>query len=318
MAIIEQLTPEQEAYLPVFRQEILDIAFGGGRADRDKLQAAMNDAYACIGKAPPRLVICESPKQAMLLMAVLKHTNIPLDDSEGIEITEQMKGQIKGQSIWNSSFLWGSQDLYWIAWGKFAEHIGVQLEQETSRSLDIMWRISCQCEWWWPYDGICFASERPTSTSWDDRTQLHNETGYAVQYADGYGFCSWHGVRVPEKWIFETDNVDPAEILQVVNVEQRAAGAAIIGWPRMLSALDSKTIDEHENPRIGSLIELTLPGLDTPGRFLKAECPRNGTIVEGVPYVSDIDGLPIETAIAAQAWRIGDPQSEYVISPRRT
>jgi len=41
-------------------------------------------------------------------------------------------------------------------------------------------------------------------------------------------------------------------------------------------------------------------------------------IVEGVPRVSDIDGLPIDTALAAQAWRIGDPLSEYVHPPMRT
>lgn len=46
--------------------------------------------------------------------------------------------------------------------------------------------------------------------------------------------------------------------------------------------------------------------------------PRNGLICEGVPHVSDIDGLPIETAIAAQAWRIGDPASEFEIPPVRT
>jgi len=47
-------------------------------------------------------------------------------------------------------------------------------------------------------------------------------------------------------------------------------------------------------------------------------CPRNGEIFEGVPFVSDIDGLPINTALAAQAWRIGDPQSEYQHNPVRT
>jgi hypothetical protein len=86
----------------------------------------------------------------------------------------------------------------------------------------------------------------------------------------------------------------------------------------MLSVLQAKTINDSGSDDVGALIELTLPGLAEPGRFLKARCPRNGLIVEGVPRVSEIDGLPIETAIAAQAWRIGDPQSEYVHPPQRT
>ena len=95
------------------------------------------------------------------------------------------------------------------------------------------------------------------------------------------------------------------------NVELRAAGAAIIGWPRMVKHLKRKVIDGDPETDLGALIELTLPGLSEPGRFLQAICPRNGIIVEGVPYVSDIDQLPINTVIAAQAWRDGLPTSEY-------
>jgi hypothetical protein len=86
----------------------------------------------------------------------------------------------------------------------------------------------------------------------------------------------------------------------------------------MLSVLKAKVIDDSGSDDIGQLIELTLPGLKTPGRFLKARCPRNGIICEGVPRVSDIDNLPINTALHAQAWRIGDPLSEYIHPNRRT
>jgi hypothetical protein len=152
----------------------------------------------------------------------------------------------------------------------------------------------------------------------DDQNRLHSEVGPALEYRDGFAIHAWHGVPVPAHWIENRKTIDPAEIIKAPNAEQRAAGAAIVGWPRMLAVLKSKTIDRHGNPEIGELIELTLPGLREPGRFLKAVCPRNGLIVEGVPRVSDIDNLPIETAIAAQAWRIGDPQSEFQIPPRRT
>lgn len=86
----------------------------------------------------------------------------------------------------------------------------------------------------------------------------------------------------------------------------------------MVSALKRKIIDGNPDSDMGALIELTLPGLREPGRFLQAVCPRNGTIVEGIPRVSDIDGLPINTVIAAQAWRVGDPQSEYEHPTKRS
>jgi len=160
--------------------------------------------------------------------------------------------------------------------------------------------------------------DRVREVHFDDQKRLHSETGMACRYSDGWGVHCWHGTHVPADWIENTDSIDPADIIKCENVEQRAAGAAIVGWPKMLTVLDERVIDDSGNDDIGQLIELTLPGLSEPGRFLKAKCPRNGIIVEGVPRVSDIDNKPIETALAAQAWRIGDPQSEYQHPEKRT
>ena len=165
---------------------------------------------------------------------------------------------------------------------------------------------------------FCIISDRPELLTVDDQNRPHNEVGPFCRWRDGSSLYSWHGARVPARWIESREELDPAEVLREQNVELRAAGAAIVGWPKMLSVLKAKVINDSGSPDIGQLIEVKLPGLPKPGRFLKAHCPRNGTIVEGVPYVSDIDNLPIDTAIAAQAWRIGDPQSEYAHPPART
>jgi hypothetical protein len=168
------------------------------------------------------------------------------------------------------------------------------------------------------HEEFCMVSDFPESLQVDEQGRPHCETGPSHRWRDGWSLYHWHGVRVPAHWIENRDTLDPAEVLKAQNVEQRAAGAAIVGWPKMASKLKRKIIDGDPNTDIGALIELTLPGLREPGRFLQAVCPRNGTIVEGIPRVSDIDGLPIETVIAAQAWRVGDPQSEYEHPPVRT
>jgi hypothetical protein len=174
------------------------------------------------------------------------------------------------------------------------------------------------CGWVWWHENVLAISDRPEIICRDEIGRLHCETGPAIKYRDGWSIYSWHGVTVPAHWIENKTTLNPAEVLKCENVEQRAAGAAIVGWPKMLSVLRVKVINDSGSPDIGQLIELTLPGLQEPGRFLKAQCPRNGIIVEGVPRVSDIDNLPIETALAAQAWRIGDPLSEYVHPTIRT
>ena len=161
------------------------------------------------------------------------------------------------------------------------------------------------------HDEFCLVSDFPEVILKDDQNRPHCETGPSHHWRDGWSLYHWHGTRVPAHWIEHRDTLDPSEVLKQSNVELRAAGAAIIGWPRMAERLDRKIVDGDPDSDIGALIELTLPGLPEPGRFLQAVCVRNGPIVEGVPRISDIDGLPIETAISAQAWRVGLTQSEY-------
>ncbi len=179
-------------------------------------------------------------------------------------------------------------------------------------------KLTEQVSWMHPGRDIVYASDRPTIINQDDNGVLHCDNGPAMAWTNGDAIYAWHGITVPEHWIKDKENLSPSEVISCEDIEKRAAGAEIVGWPKMFSVLDARIIDDSGSSDVGQLIELTLPGLDEPGRFLKAVCPRNGFIVEGVPYISDIDNLPIETALAAQAWRIGDPQSEYIHPPKRT
>ena len=189
---------------------------------------------------------------------------------------------------------------------------------DETKALGGLWQLCQTAGWIYPYEGVCVATERPTACLVDENGQAHAEGGPAITYPDGFHVHAWHGTRVPAKWIEDPKGTDPAEVLAVENVEQRSTGAAIIGWPRMAEKLDRRVIDGDPESDIGALVEMTLPGLPDPGRFLMAKCPRNGTICEGVPRASDIDGLPIDTAIAAQAWRDCLPAAEYTHPAIRT
>lgn len=165
---------------------------------------------------------------------------------------------------------------------------------------------------------FCLVSDFPSVLKVDEQNRPHCEDGPSHLWRDGWALYHWHGTRLPAEWVENRKTIDPSIILKCENVEQRAAGMAMIGWPRALKVLKSKVIDHDPDPDHGDLIEMTLPGLEQPGRFLKAMCPRNGLIVEGVPRVSDIDGKPIDTVRAAQAWRVGLTPSEFRFPERRT
>ena len=165
---------------------------------------------------------------------------------------------------------------------------------------------------------FCMISDRPEILTVDDQNRPHGETGPFCRWRDGSALYSWHGTRIPASWIERRAILDPVEVLREQNVEIKAAGISIIGMAKMFDQLGGRIIDDSGSPDIGKLGEVRIPGLPEPGRYLIAECPRNGTIMEGVPAVSDIDGLPILTALHAQAWRIGDPLSDYQHPPQRT
>lgn len=148
--------------------------------------------------------------------------------------------------------------------------------------------------------------------------RVHAEHGAALAFGDGWKVWCWHGVNVPGHWIEDRENLDPSEVLKTRNMEQRAAGMQIIGWAKAEAVLGSSVIHDSKDASIGQLVEMSLPGLTRPGRWLKAQCPRNGQIFAGVPHESPFDNLPIDTALAAQAYLAKRKQADYQHPPRRT
>ena len=240
-----------------------------------------------------------------------------VEDSVWASVRTSVRASV-GDSVWASvrDSGYGQHDANWLAFYEYFKEV-CGLAEETKK-LSGLWKIAKSAGWWLPHEKICWVSERTCVVNQDENKRIHSSTGPAIAYPDGWSIYAWRGVRVPEQWIMRPESVNPVDVIAAKNVEQRAAGAEILGWPRMLKALNAKVIDDSGNEDIGQLIELSLPGLPEPGRFLKARCPRNGVIVEGVPRVSDIDGKEIRTALHAQAWRIGDSIDDYIHPPRRT
>ena len=142
-------------------------------------------------------------------------------------------------------------------------------------------RIGSQCEWWWPFENIVIASQRPVTVKWDDELRLHSENGPAVEYADGYALASWHGQAIPLDW---TTGTPPAakDALHWPNMDQRAAACEIVGWANILDQLSAKTIDDSGDPVWGRLVEVTLPDSGRE-RFLDAMCGTSRRFALPVP-----------------------------------
>ena len=295
MTKIKKLTPEQEAELPKFRQKYLDIACNGSRINRNELESALADAYDIIGKPAPKVFIFDSPAACMLAIKIFQMGDESMSQLYS-QLSSQLSSQLYSQKIYNSNYLLGSHNLYWIAYYRFALDIGITVPEEVSNNLDIIKRISSQCEWWWPFENIVIVSEKPTMVKWDGENRLHNETGPAVEYADGYSLYSWRGIAIPENWIADGPP-ESKDIMRIENIEQRRIACEMRGWHNILPDIGAVLIDKHKNPQVGELWEADLPdnGLE---RFLKVECGTGRTFA--IPV-----GMEYNTAREANAGTYG-------------
>lgn len=237
-----ELSPEQLLFIEEFKEEVREIMFGGNTdIEEEKLQRGVNIVYEEVGQSPPKIVITDSPKGALEYL-----------ESKGLD---------------KAAYLHGSLDLFWMAAYKLSEAFGQG--NKNTKTLEALWDISTQCEWWWAFEGLCVVSRKCSQVMWDEYDCLHSSTGPAIRYIDGFSLYAWHGVDVPQRWIDEGPTVE--EAFNEENVEMRRVAFEILGWDKVLENLDTKILDEDKDPMIGSLLQVDLPGLGEEV-FLKVKC----------------------------------------------
>jgi hypothetical protein len=172
--------------------------------------------------------------------------------------------------LWESYY--GQQDSFWVAFYVFCRDIvGIRYDEEKSSDLDL-WKDLCQSSgWWWCYRNYVIVCERPTVCRLDDNGVIHGEAGPAVAFADGWSVYAWHGTRIPREWIEEPETLTAHKALQEENTERRLAACQILGWDRIISELNAKTVDKDDDEMIGELLEVNLPGSGKE-KFLRVLC----------------------------------------------
>jgi hypothetical protein len=158
--------------------------------------------------------------------------------------------------------------------------------------------------WALPHKNICWVSERHNILRRDERGLLHDVAGPAVTFPDGWAIYAWHGTRIPAEWITGRKSLTAKTAITWRNIEQRRAAIEILGWNAILDELNARTIDADHDPQIGTLVEVDLPDLSRPSRFLRVTCGTGREFAIGVP-------AEIDTAIAAQAWTQNLPPTEF-------
>lgn len=272
--MITKLNEKQTAAMEAYKNKWIEIGLSTKRADRAEAERGCKMAYEAVGLTMPTTVYwCDGPLEGARKAAELS--------------------KAAANSVLYSCF-WGQHEAGWLSYHDFfLNEVGIE---GCSKALGLM-TIAQNCGWVWFFDEAVVFTERPTTLKLDNEGRLHCQNGPAVAYKDGLEVYSFRGTVVPKEWILVPDGIDAQTALNWPNIEQRRAAAEIVGWAKILSQLNYKTIDKDGDPQIGELIEVDLP--DSPkGRFLRVRCGTGRDFCLPVP-------AEMKTALEANAWTFG-------------
>jgi hypothetical protein len=122
--MITELTPEQEALIPLYRDKWRVMALSTEQIDRQNTQETVREAYKILGLQIPEIIFCDSPFEALRLVGVRAESRQFLKQIEN-QLSEQLVKQIGRQII---PRLWG------YLWDKLGQRQLYSLSSEVAAS----------------------------------------------------------------------------------------------------------------------------------------------------------------------------------------
>ena len=308
MSLIEKLTPEQEALIPVYREKWRQIALSTKPIDRQKAAEAVKAAYKLIGESEPEIIYFDSPYAAARhgwwgdgyseldywdLLPQLRERlpaelfNVPLNLKEDQQLFAQVRHfenllvaeadekiqQERG--ILCEEFSEGRMQTDILCWecGWFDFCIS-ELKFEQNIEWEIYQNILKNCGRIYDYQEACFVCDRPRILCFDNQQRLHAEGAPAIQYADGFSVYAYHGTWLSEEYGKIHPNQWQAQwLLSESNAELRRALIQEIGYAKIcqeLQAVELNTWQEYTLLKIDSNVDVE------PIYLLKMTCPSTG------------------------------------------
>ncbi len=304
---IENLTFEQEALIPVYREKWRNIALSTKPIDRQKAADAIKVVYQLIGYQEPEIIFCDSPFAAGKTFGNQAGNQLASRLTSQLEslLWSQMVSRVEGE-LWSELTSYLSSELERQLWNQLWRQLENQLANHQFNFVSIcaeVWAcagslydfciavLNCaylprewqifqalvgDCGWILPYEKICYVCDRPRILSFDHQQRLHAEGSPAIQFADGFSVYAYHGVRLPKKYgQFHPHQWQPEWLLEEDNAELRRVLIQGIGYARISQQLQVEELDswqEYTLLKIGNDVDVE------PIHLLKMTCPSTGFI----------------------------------------
>jgi hypothetical protein len=159
------------------------------------------------------------------------------------QVWNQVRGQVSEQVVSNlNAAIWGQHEAGFMSWLDAFRGFGLKCCAPIGGLIKV-----AQCAgWWWPMRGVVIITERPSQLHRDDEGRLHNETGPAVLYPDGWGVWAIHGVRVTQQIVECPEELTVEQIREEQNQEVRRVMMDRFGAARYLRESNARLLDEDK------------------------------------------------------------------------
>src|SRR5919199_1116434 len=165
------------------------------------------------------------------------------------------------------------KEIYLTEW--YISSLGVNISQKAQEILRSQKLLFEHCGLIFAFEKICFVCDRPRHLRFDSQNRLHAEGEPAIEFADGWNFYYYHGVRLPEKYGQVHPNQWQSQwLLAEENAELRRVLIQGIGYDRIIQELEAKQIDSWQEY---ALLQIDKADVE-PICLLKMTCPSTGFI----------------------------------------
>lgn len=231
--LLEQLTPEQEAKFPEYVKKFTDLGLSTlpfNNFLKEELVSIIGRVYKAGGlEAPQEVLFFLSPKAALKAACMRKNNGTEQNITQSMLESER------------SLFIYGSQDASWLS---FYAYFKNETEVKGLDSVQPLIDLLGKCSFILPYENVCFVSQNLSQISMVNGF-LHNTTGPAWSYEDGFCGYSLQGIAVPK---FVIDCINGAnhyeDVLKIQNVEQRLVAVRHIGIQHFMREFKGREIDQ--------------------------------------------------------------------------
>lgn len=222
--MIDSLTPEQIAKFPEYVNKWIEIGLRGGDCDLEACKEIIPEIYKEAGLKPPsKYIVADSP-------------------IDGIKKAKEIFGTKYRESELLLHQVYGLHDSAWLSLIDFYYN---ELDLDFCSKLTPLMKLAEVCGWWAPYSDVVIVQHRPKVYLEDGI--LHNDSGAAIYYKDGYSVWAIRCVVVDSQIVMSPETQTIEQIQSEVNEEVKRVRIERYGWEKFLKGVNAVVIDSRLN-----------------------------------------------------------------------